>query len=152
MLVKTRLAGAARTYVPYAPRTELTANHRVLRSDEETRAPPDGGAFFISAHAEVIENPARRFTAFKHRGHDQIGSAHHVTAGEHLAVGGLERCRGAGGHAHPAAFVHADVMIAKPGGRTRQEAERDNDRIRRHDALGAGHRLGRAPAARVRFP
>jgi NADPH:quinone reductase-like Zn-dependent oxidoreductase len=63
--------------------------------------------------------PLRRLASFEHRGHHQIRAAHHVAAGEHLGIRGLEallrRCR----HAHPAIGMQRDLLMNEPIRRAR---------------------------------
>src|SRR5215472_5315513 len=101
------------------------------------------------AHTEVLQDPARSLASLEHRRHHQIRAAHHVTAGEHLRVGSLKGTGCAGRDAHAPAIVEADAVLREPRRRARQEAERDDDRVRRHDLLGTWEWLRHAPPARI---
>src|ERR1700722_4067418 len=67
-----------------------------------------------SDYAHVVQHAARALAALEHRGDHQVRAAHHVAAGKHLRIGGLERARCGRGHAHPTAWMERNIVWLEP--------------------------------------
>src|SRR3569832_1881846 len=105
--------------------------------------------FVFFSFVEVVEYPFRRIAALEHRGHYQIGAAHHVAAREDFRIGRLEFMLADRRRAHAAALVALDAELGETRRRVGLEAEGDDDAIGRDDLFRAGHDLRRATAARI---
>src|SRR5690606_18860061 len=101
--------------------------------------------------AQIVEDALGGLAALVDGGDHQVGTAHHVAAGEHLGVAGLELETTLGRSDHAALLVGADAEVLEPGRRARTEAEGDHHGIGRQDLLGTGNRLGAATTAGVRL-
>src|SRR3569623_1831173 len=110
---------------------------------------PRRPGYEFKSNAEVVEYPFRRIAALEHRGHYQIGAAHHVAAREDFRIGRLEFMLADRRRAHAAALVALDAELGEPRRRVGLEAEGDDDAIGRDDLFRAGHDLRRATAARI---
>jgi len=77
----------------------------------------------ISSNVKKIQNTFGGLAAFVDSGDNEVGTAHHVTAGEYLGVAGLVLAGLFGRGYHAAACVDIDAEVGEPGLRAGTEAE-----------------------------
>src|SRR3569623_3239197 len=86
----------------------------------------------FKSNAEVVEYPFRRIAAFEHRGHHQVGAAHHITARKDLGIRRLKFMFAARRRLHTATLVALYAELGAPRRGIGLDAEGDDDAIRRN--------------------